>query len=411
VFDTERVVEAVARGSYGRLLSYLAARSGDVASAEDALADAFLAALRSWPQDGVPNKPEAWLLQAARRRLIDRARLSRTAETRAEPLREILAEADSMTALDAFPDERLKLLFVCAHPAIDSRVHTPLMLQVVLGLDAAAIAEAFVTPASTIGQRLSRAKAKIKSTRIAFSVPEGAELQRRLPAVLEAIYAAYARGWDDVGGADAERRGLIDESVWLARLLTELLPSEPEALGLLALLEYCEARRPARKSQLGDYVPISSQDPGLWAHQHLIRAAAALAAAAAQRRAGRFQLEAAIQAAHVERARTGRTDWSAIALLYEGLIRIAPTIGALLGRAAAVAEAQGARVGFALLEALPGAELDAHQPYHALRAHLEERLGQRAAAAASYARALALTHDPAVRRFLEIAHQRVCVTN
>lgn len=404
--DTERAVESVVRKSYGRLVSFLAARSGDVSSAEDALSEALVAALRTWPSQGIPTQPEAWLLHAARRRVIDGQRSRRVRDEHANSLRSIMTEAEEMAGGFHFPDERLKLLFVCAHPAIDERVHTPLMLQVVLGLDAAAIAQAFLTEAATMGQRLSRAKTKIRDARIAFQVPTGDELPRRLFAVLEAIYAAYSRGWDDIDGGDEHRRGLVDESIWLARLLIDLLPEEPEALGLLSLMQFCEARRPARRDANGDYVPISAQDPQAWVPAHLTEAQRLLARAARLGRIGRFQLEAAVQAAHVERAESGRTDWEAIALLYEGLVRIAPTVGALLGRAAAVGEARGADAGLALLLEIPESVVAAHQPYWAVRGHLEQRLDRHAEALSHLDRALELTEDGAVRRFLSRARAR-----
>jgi predicted RNA polymerase sigma factor len=399
--DARRVVEHVARVSYARLVSYLAARCRDVASAEDALSDAFAAALRTWPSNGVPDKPEAWLLHAARRRLVDRARLEHTKDANAEALRQLMAEAEELSTVMSFPDERLKLLFVCAHPAIDPRVHTPLMLQTVLGLEATDIAAAFVTPSATMAQRLSRAKAKIRDTRIAFEVPSGPELTSRLFAVLEAIYAAYAFGWDDVDGADGKRRGLSEEAVWLARTVVDLLPEEPEALGLLALLQYCEARRRARRTPSSEYVPISEQDTTKWDEAHLAEAERLLARAATFSRPGRFQLEAAVQSAHVERLRTRQVDWDGVAVLYEGLIRIAPTLGALLGRAAAVARAKGPAAGLGLLDRLDESDVHGHQPYWAVRAHFLQQLGRSAEAAAAASKALALTEDAAVRRFLE----------
>lgn len=402
VVDAAATVEAVARASYVRLISFLSARSGDVAGAEDALADAVVAALRTWPADGIPSKPEAWLLHAARRRLIDGRRRERTRVGSVHELSSLLAEAEDLSKSLAFPDKRLELLFVCAHPAIDARVHTPLMLQVVLGLDAAAIAAAFLTPASTMGQRLSRAKAKIRDTRIAFEVPTGAELEGRLSAVLEAIYAAFGHAWEGADGMDGERLGLAEEALFLARLLVEQLPEQPEALGLLALLEYCEARRPARRSAGGEYVPMSEQDTRLWSGTRLEEAERRLAAAARLGRPGRFQLEAAVQSAHVERCR-GRAGWAAIAVLYEGLVRVAPTFGALVGRAAAVAEARGPEAGLALLEEIPTSAVESYQPYWATRAHLEQRLGRERDAQASFDTALRLTRDPAVRRFLERA--------
>jgi len=398
--EAQRAIESVARHSYGRLVAYLAARWRDVAAAEDALADAFLAALRAWPRDGLPQKPEAWLLAAARNRLIDRARHQRMRDAALQSAGEAVQEAERLSEAPVFPDERLKLLFVCAHPAIDAGMHTPLMLQTVLGLDAVTIAGAFLTLPATMGQRLARAKRKIRDAGIAFEVPDGDQLAPRLGAVLQAIYAAYGSGWDDVAGADPRRRGLTDEALWLARVLTGLLPHEPEARGLLALILYCEARRPARRAADGSYVPISEQDTGLWARGLIDEAERALAGAARQGRAGRFQIEAALQSAHVERLRGRPVDWRAIALLYEGLVRLAPAVGALVGRAAAVAEAYGPGDALALLDDIPDDAVKAYQPYWAVRAHVLQRLGRRHAASEAFDRAIGLTEDEAIRRFL-----------
>src|SRR5438105_9105172 len=252
--DARRAIERAARDSYGRLIAFLSARSRDVAAAEDALADAFHAALETWPRTGVPNQPEAWLLTAARRRLIDNARHMRVHADAVPSLIAVADEAESMVEGDiVFPDERLKLLFICAHPAIDAATRTPLMLQTVIGLDAARIASAFLVRPATMAQRLSRAKTKIRDARIAFEVPAAKELAARLDAVLEAIYAAYGSGWDDIAGADARRKGLAAEAIELGRLLLKLMPNEPEAQGLLALMLHCEARRDARRSAGGDY--------------------------------------------------------------------------------------------------------------------------------------------------------------
>jgi RNA polymerase sigma-70 factor (ECF subfamily) len=396
-----RAVEQAARESYGRLVAYLSARSRDVAAAEDALAEAFHAALATWPAGGVPARPEAWLLVAARRHLIDTARHARVRDAATATLLAVAEEAE-LAASDSveFPDERLKLLFVCAHPAIDPASRTPLMLQAVLGLDAARIAPAFLVQPAAMGQRLSRAKAKIRLAGIGFDVPEAKELPSRLDAVLEAIYAAYGSGWDDVAGADPRRKGLAAEAIHLGRLLARLLPAEPEALGLLALMLHCEARREARRAADGAYVPLSDQDPSRWSQPMLAEAEAALAAAARLGRIGRFQLEAAIQSAHAQRGQGGAVDWPGIALLYEGLVRLAPTTGALVGRAAAVAEAHGASEGWALLEAMPAEAVAAYQPYWALHAHLLARLGRDEAARLAYARAIGLCEDVAMRAFL-----------
>ena len=395
---TVRAVEAVARTAYGRLVAFLAARSRDIAGAEDALADAFAAALRAWPRDGVPDRPEAWLLTVARRRLADRARHGQVQAASATAL---VAQAEARTALQApgasdFPDERLALLFVCAHPAIDPAAHTPLMLQCVLGLDATRIAAAFLATPAAIGQRLARAKAKIRTAGIRFAVPEREALATRLPAVLEAIYAAFAAGWDDWSGADPRRRGLAEEAIFLGRLLVAHLPEAAEARGLLALMLLAAARHPARRDDEGAFVPLAAQDPARWqapmiaeGMHHLARAAAAATHAATL---GRFQLEAAIQAVHCIRP----TDWQEIALLYEGLLAHAPTLGVHVGRAAAVGEALGPARGLALLDVLEPAE--GYQPYWAVRAHLLAALGHDPAAAAR--QAIALADDEAVRTWL-----------
>jgi predicted RNA polymerase sigma factor len=402
--DPRVIVEHVARESYGRLIAFLSARTRDVAAAEDALGDAFVTALRKWPDEGVPAKPEAWLLTTARRRLIDRLRHDRVRFDAAPTLRALMSEAESISAAestdDAFPDERLKLLFVCAHPDIDRSMHTPLMLQVVLGLDATRIASAFLTSPATMGQRLSRAKARIRDAGIAFDIPDLGELPVRLDAVLDAIYAAYGSGWDDVCGSDPRRAGLAQEAVWLARTLLELLPDEPETRGLLALMLYCEARRPARRTPEGNYVPMSEQDVSLWSAAMLEEAEQELTTAAAQQRPGRFQLEAALQSAHVEGARRGTTDWSGIAVLYEGLVRESPTAGALVGRAAAIAEAESPAAGIRALDSIDATATKSYQPYWAARAHLLHRAGCVAEAVQAFDRAIGLTEDGATRQFL-----------
>ncbi len=381
--DAGRAVEQVARDSYSRLVAFLAARSRDLAAAEDALADAFLAALETWPRTGVPDKPEAWLLTAARRRLIDGARHARVQAEAVPALLAMADEAQELASTDlVFPDERLKLLFICAHPAIDAAARTPLMLQTVLGLDAARIASAFLVQPATMGQRLTRAKAKIRDAGIAFELPEADELPPRLDAVLETIYAAYGSGWDDVAGADPRRKGLAVEAIDLGRLLVRLMPAEPEVKGLLALMLHCEARRASRRAATGGYVPLSEQDVQRWSRPMIAEAETLLCGAAQTGRIGRFQLEAAIQSVHAQRAATGRTDWEAVALLYEGLVRLAPTVGALVGRAAAVAEASGAATGWALA------------------AHLLKRMHRSGEAGAAYSRGIGLCEDPAMREFL-----------
>ncbi len=251
-----------------------------------------------------------------------------------------------------------------------------------------------------MGQRLSRAKARIRDAGIAFEIPDRGELPVRLDAVLEAIYAAYGSGWDDVCGSDPRRAGLAQEAVWLARTLLELLPDEPETRGLLALMLYCEARRPARRTAEGNYVPMSEQDVSLWSVSMLDEAERELTVAAAQQRPGRFQLEAALQSAHVEGARRGGIDWSGIAVLYEGLVRESPTVGAFVGRAAAIAEAESPEEGIRALDNIDATATNSYQPYWAARAHLLHRAGRAAEALQAFDRAIGLTEDGATRQFL-----------
>jgi predicted RNA polymerase sigma factor len=397
--DTHRAIERVARESYGRLVAYLSSHTRDVASAEDALSNALVAALTTWPRDGVPQNSEAWLLTAARRSFIDLVRHRRVAEA-SEPTLQLLREEREMTLSAEFPDERLKLLFVCAHPAIDPAMHTPLMLQTVLGLDAARIAHAFLVPATTMGQRLVRAKTKIRDGGIRFEVPQERELPQRLDAVLEAIYAAFGIGWDDMAGVDQRGRDLAEESIWLARVLLQLMPREAEVRGLLALLLHCEARRRSRRGPEGRYVPLSEQDSRQWSLPLIEEAERHLAAASSRGRAGRFQLEAAIQSVHAERARSGRTEWTAIMLFYDQLIRISPTLGTRTGYAAAVGEANGPDAGLAVLDEIDPDTVSVYQPYWAVRAHLLQRLGKTPEAGDAFDRAIGLAEDPAVRQFL-----------
>jgi len=395
--ETHRAVEAVARESYGRLVALLAARTRDVAGAEDALADALVSALTQWPRDGIPNNPQGWLLTVARNRLMDHARHRQVHDDKTPALKAMMREFDETADPDALPDERLKLLFVCAHPAIDPAMHTPLMLQLVLGLDAVAIGRALLVAPKTIGQRLVRAKNKIRQTRIAFDIPGADQIRERLEAVLSAIYAAYGNSWEDA----AQRVGeLGDEAIWLARVLRDQLPDEPEVRGLLALMLHCEARRPARRSADGRFVPLSEQDPHNWRTTLIEEAERELAAAASAGRPGRFQIEAAIQSVHAERAHSGRTDWHAIAAFYDRLMQLAPSIGGAVARAAAHAELRGAETGLSLLDAIDDKAVISYQPYWAVRAHLLRQLGRSQDAIDAFDRAIGLTEDGAVRAFL-----------
>ncbi len=395
--------EAIARRSYGKLISFLAARTRDVAAAEDALSEAFAAALAGWAASGVPKNPEAWLLTVARRKMIDAARRRRSAEGGAVYLQLLADEVEAgATGHAPIPDDRLRLMFVCAHPAIEASVRAPLMLQTILGFDAGTIASAFLVAPVTMGQRLVRAKNKIRHAAIPFQVPEPSELGHRLDAVLEAIYAVFAEGWSDPGGTDARRRNLAEEGIWLGRLVVSLLPQEAEALGLLALMLHAEARRSARRSVHGEFVPLAKQDPALWDTRLIDEAEALLLCAARMNTIGRYQLEAAAQSAHAHRRLTGRTDWAAIVQIYDALLAITASPVVAINRAVACAELTGPAAGLAALSAMANdARLADYQPFWAARAELHARAGETDAAQKAYQRAIGLESDPAVRRFLQ----------
>lgn len=397
-----RAAEDAARRSYGKLVALLATRTRDIAGAEDALADAFASALTDWPRHGVPGNPEAWLLTVARRRLVDATR-RRVHDERSAAQVLLLAEEATEPASYALPDRRLGLLFACAHPAIDAAVRAPLMLQAVLGFDAAAIASAFLVAPATMGQRLVRAKKRIREAGIALEVPAIDELQGRLDAVLDAIYAAYAEGWLDADGTDARRRNLANEAIWLGRLLAALLPGEPEALGLLALMLYTDARRAARRCEAGrDYVPLAEQDPRRWDAGRIDEAEALLQVASRAGRLGRFQLEAAVQSAHCARRLGRAVDWAAIEQLYAALAAMTDSPVVAVNHAVALAQVRGAGAGLAALDALlDERRLAEYQPYWAARADLLVRCARHDEARAAYRRAIGLERDPAVRQFLQ----------
>ncbi|MFP4518902.1 MAG: RNA polymerase sigma factor [Oceanicaulis sp.] len=392
--------EDAARTAYGRLLALLARRTRDMAAAEDALAGAFASALEAWPRSGVPDKPEAWLLTASRRRLADLARRA-AVRARAEPelilLLDRLGEAAETGAL---PDARLALMLACAHPEIDEALHTPLMLQAVLGLDAARIGSAFLVSPAAMGQRLSRGKTKISAAGLAFESPDADTLPARLDPVLRAVYAAYTAGFDLIGEEPGKARDLSGEALYLARLLARLAPQAAEAHALFALIAHCEARAPARRGAGGAFTPLADQDPDLWDVALTDRAEAALRQALSLAPPGRFALEAAIQSVHAERRRTGATNWRAAAALYDRLVETGAGLGAHVARACAHGEAFGAQAALTLLAGLEELARD-HQPFAAARAHFLAAAGRVAEARGEYARAAALTADSAVRTFLQ----------
>ncbi len=390
--EVQARAEDVARAAYGKLIAMLASRSGDIIAAEDALADAFVAALKTWPERGIPDKPEAWLLTVAKNRRTDQARKDARLVITDEA--NDMADAQAVDPDDTQMDDRLKLLFVCAHPAIDEKIRTPLMLQTVLGLQAEQIAKAFLVSPTAMAQRLVRAKKKIKSAGIPFVVPEPETLPERMGAVLEAVYGAYAIDWLEGDG------DLSHEAFFLSNILAELAPEDPEVLGLTALIGFIEARRHAR-TEAGTLVPVPEQNVDLWDNQLIERSASILTRASRKGRPGRFQLEAAIQSVHAARSATGKTDWRALSQLYQGLMHAYPSIGGAVGRAAVVAEDAGPAEGLRMLELIAPEASQAYQPFHAVRAHCLAELGRTAEAAEAYNQAVLLCTDGPSKKWLE----------
>jgi len=400
VDDAHRASERVARESYGRLIALLTARTRDVAGAEDALGDAFAAALRTWPADGVPDNPDAWLLTAARRRQTDDIRKRQVRTASEEHVKLIVDEIEAMADhRDAIPDRRLALMFACAHPAIDPGMRTPLILQTILGLTAEGIAGAFLLSPASMGQRLVRAKTRIRDAGIPFRVPDQEELPERLAAVLDAIYAAYTKGWNEV--SDDGISELADEALWLGELIVSLLPDQPEAKGLLALMLYTTARRAARRDAAGTYVPLEQQDTRLWERPLIAFAEQLLQQANAAGPSGRFQLEAALQSAHVARRLTGVANWAAVVALYDHLLALTGSPVVILNRAVARAELDGPHKALADLAPLESDKrMVSYQPYWAARGHLLSLAGDTVSAAHSLTVAIGLTTDEAMKGYL-----------
>jgi len=400
-------LEAVVRGEAGLVLAALIARFGDFDLAEDALQDAVQAALERWPKDGVPARPAAWLTVAARRRVVDRLRHAAMRADKADALRtsEELRRAEQASAEDDdVPDERLRLLFTCCHPALAPEARVALTLRTLGGLSTEAVARAFLLPVTTLAKRLERAKGKIRDARIPYRVPPAAEWAERLGSVLAVVYLIFNEGYSATEAEPAARRALCEEAIRLARLLAALAPREGEAHALLALLLLHDARRDARFAADGGFVPLDEQDRKRWRREEIGAGVTALRAAAACAERGPHQVQAAIAAAHVLAPSGAATPWGTIAALYGELEALAPSPVVRVNRAVAVGRARGPEAGLALLAELEpvdgAARLADYQPYHAARADLLRRAGRAAEAAHAYRAALALCRGAPERRFL-----------
>jgi RNA polymerase sigma-70 factor (ECF subfamily) len=399
-----QTVESVYRSESRRVLATLIRLLGDFDVAEEALHDAFAAAVEQWPREGVPDNPRAWLVSAGRFKAIDRIRRRARFEVQVED-ESALADA---AAVDTIPDEtegveddRLRLIFTCCHPALAPDAQVALTLREVCGMTTEEIASAYLTSPATVAQRIVRAKSKIRDARIPYEVPGRGELPARLESVLRAIYLVFNEGYLASSGDALTRHDLSGEAIRLGTLLAELLP-EPEAVGLLALMLLQESRRAARSSDSGEIVLLADQDRSLWNRQQIEDGTRLVEGALASNRAGVYTIQAAIAAVHAAAPDAAATDWAQIVGLYDALLRVEPSPVVELNRAVAVAMRDGPEAGLALVDALLGrGDLDGYRLAHATRADLCRRIGRTGEARASYRRALELTQQASERRFLE----------
>ena len=389
-------IESIYRTESRRVFATLVRLLGDFDVAEEALHEAFRAALEQWPKEGLPDNPRAWLVSAGRFKAIDAIRRQARFDA-VEDLDEF--QAEEKPEAEEIEDDRLRLIFTCCHPALAPDAQVALTLREVCGLTTEEIARAFLTPAPTLAQRIVRAKGKIRDAKIPYEVPGPRELPERLDAVLRVIYLVFNEGYSASSGASLTRADLCEEAIRVGRLLVQLLP-EPEAIGVLALMLLQESRRPARATPSGDLVTLEEQDRALWNRGLITEGVALVERALASRRFGPYTLQAAIAAVHAEAPTAQATDWAQIVGLYEVLLQMDPSPVIELNRAVAVAMRDGPAAGLALIEGL-GKKLDDYHLLHAARADLCRRLGRAAEARASYRKALALVRQAPEKRFLE----------